>query len=133
MGDAGLFGEFLSPEEQDALVEASRKVEHQLVLAGLPVHWKGNSQANTDPSPPGATVFYDPARGPSSGLFVTWRSAPELGAAAIKGGPDSPEAVLGGAWLRVMLEALGGVLTVAGWEVDSVNVGVHGSSIKIVV
>ena len=122
----------LSREQQDALERLARKAEAHLQLVGLTVNWQGNSASQPIPKVPGVRVFYDPSADSSGGVYVKWRVSSEVFQSALTEGPDSEMAVLGGASMNVMLDALGKLLQSAGWIIDRVNTGVHQSSIKVV-
>jgi hypothetical protein len=123
--------QLLSHERQLSLEKLARDVEAHLKLVGLPVNWQGNSAMQPIPKTAGVRVFYDPSADSSGGVYVKWRVSSEILKAAIREGPGSGPAVIGGASMDVMLDALGRLLDSGGWIIDKVNTGVHESSIKV--
>jgi hypothetical protein len=124
--------ERLGPEEQSKLARLAADVESDLRLVGMPVISGGNCFDGLSVSSGGALVFFDPSRGESGGVYVSWRSSPDLMRIAVSpSGIESRVLSLGGAALESMTNALERILSAGGWRVDSVNVGVHESSIRV--
>jgi hypothetical protein len=131
MSDGRLDIVFVSEDKQLEMEQMARRVESDLLKVGLAVNWQGNSARGNLPRSPGVRVFYDPIVGAPAGVYVKWRFTTSLLEAAMTAGPESRLVHTAGAWLDVMTGTLERLLTAAGWEVDSVNVGVHESSIRI--
>jgi hypothetical protein len=122
----------LSQQQQLRLEQLARDVEAHLKLVGLPVNWQGNSAIRPIPKIAGVRIFYDPSADSSGGVYVKWRVSSEILRDAMTQGPDSHPAVIGGISMDVMLDALGRLLSSAGWAIQRMNTGVHESSIKVV-
>jgi hypothetical protein len=122
---------FVGADQIMTMEEMAKKVESELILTGLPIHFRGNSMNTASKKAAGVVVYFDPSCDSSGGVFVTWKLPPGFLQALITAGQGSGVAAAGGAALRVMLDALEKLLVAFGWGTDRQHVGVHESSIKV--
>jgi hypothetical protein len=123
---------FVARDEQVHLARLARRVASDLAKVGLVINWEGNYADGNVLDRPGVRVFYDPVVGSPAGVYVKWMMPRDFLGAAVAEGPEGPMLHIAAAWLETMMGALERLLVAAGWEVDSVNVGVHETSIRII-